>query len=268
MSRQLKVLIAALLLLPFAFSLAQQTGDGPASAGPPMADQDRPAPGQFPAQAPPGALPIGTPAPDGIGATVGPSPGAGEMKQGPWLEGSVGTPLTAGARMPANSVVRTVDGAEFDLNAAVASRPTVLIFYRGGWCPYCNAHLRELQESAPALEEMGYRILAISTDAPAALQATMDRHELSYQLLSDASVEVADRFGLKYKVSDQYLGHVKNDHGTDLVAQNGGHLITPAAFVMDTDGVIRFAYVNMNFSVRITQESLLKAAREALAEAP
>ena len=166
--------------------------------------------------------------------------------------------------MPAKSVVRTLDGKEFDLNAAVASQPTVLIFYRGGWCPYCNAHLRELQQSAPALAEMGYQILAISTDTPDALRATLDRLELDYQLLSDASVEVADSFGLKYKVKDEYLGHVKNDHETDLVAQNGGYLLTPGAFVMSTDGVIRFAYVNMNYAVRIRQESLLKAARQAL----
>lgn len=206
----------------------------------------------------------GTVAPDGIGVSMDMTPGVAEMENGIWVEGSVGTPLSAGDRMPPDSVVADMDGKPFDLNAAVASQPTILIFYRGGWCPYCNAHLRELQSSVPALEEMGYQILAISTDTPEALKVTAEEQQMSYQLLSDVKVSVADGFGLKFRVKDNYLDHVKNDRGTDLVAQNGGNLLTPGAFVMSTDGVIRFAYVNQNFTVRVSQEVLLKAARDAL----
>jgi len=210
------------------------------------------------------AYAAGTRAPDGMGVSMDMTPGVGEMEDGVWVDGTVGTPLKAGDRMPAGSMVQDIDGNPFDLNTAVASQPTILIFYRGGWCPYCNAHLRELQSSVPALEEMGYQILAISTDTPEALKVTAEEQQMSYQLLSDVKVSVADGFGLKFRVKDNYLDHVKNDRGTDLVAQNGGNLLTPGAFVMSTDGVIRFAYVNQNFTVRVSQEVLLKAARDAL----
>jgi peroxiredoxin len=212
---------------------------------------------------PPG-IPVGTVAPDGIGVTVERSPSAGDMEQGPWIQGTMQTALQAGATMPANSVVRTIEGKPFDLNAAVRRQPTVLIFYRGGWCPYCNAHLRDLQKSMGTLKEMGYQLLAISTDTPQALRKTLDDNALDYRLLSDSQLAVASGFGLKYKVQSAYLDHVKNDKGTDLVAQNGGYLLNPGAFVMDTKGVIRFAYVNRNFTVRISQDALLKAARDAL----
>jgi peroxiredoxin len=224
-----------------------------------------------PAQtAPPGPAGVaaGTAAPDGFGVTMAPSPGAGKIANGPWVDESSIQPLQAGARMPANCVVRTVDGKPFDLNAAVASKPTVLIFYRGGWCPYCNAHLRELQKSVGTLQGMGYQLLAVSTDTPAALRQTLTEDQLSYRLLSDSKVEVAAKFGLRYKVVDSYLAHVKNDHHTDLVSQNGGYLLTPGAYILDEAGVIRFAYVNNNFSVRISQDALLKAARAALNSVP
>jgi peroxiredoxin len=239
--------VALALLAPF---------DPPAarSAPPPNGSAEQPSLG----------IAAGTPAPDGIGVTVDRSPGAGQIANGPWEDESVIRPLQAGAKMPANSVVQTVTGKRFNLNAAVASKPTVLIFYRGGWCPYCNAHLRQLQGSADALQNMGYQLLAISTDTPAAIRATLTRDKLSYQLLSDSRVGVAAKFGLRYKVVASYLAHVKNDHGTDLVAQNGGYLLTPGAFILDRAGVIRFAYVNNNFSVRISQQALLQAAREAL----
>ena len=206
----------------------------------------------------------GTHAADGIGVAVGPTRSTEETFNAPWEEDSVDTPLKAGDKMTAHSIVQTMEGEDFDLNAAVASQPTVLIFYRGGWCPYCNAHLRELQTSAPALQAMGYQILAVSTDMPEALKETADGNELSYQLFADPMVTVADSFGLKYKVKQNYLDHLTNDHDTDLVAQNGGYLLTPGAYIMNTDGVIEFAYVNMNFAVRISQDALLKAAREAL----
>lgn len=212
----------------------------------------------------PPSIPIGTVAPDGLGATVGLSQSAGVQEQGPWEEGSVGTPLQVGASMPADSVVQTVDGKSFDLNAAVAEKPTVLIFYRGGWCPYCNAHLRDLQKSVGALREMGYQLLAVSTDTPAALRATLESEKLDYQLLSDSTVAVAKKFGLTYKVIQAYLDHVKNDRGTDLQAQNGGYLVTPAVYVLDRKGVVRFMYANQNFTVRLKQDVLLDAARAAL----
>jgi peroxiredoxin len=206
----------------------------------------------------------GTAAPDGIGVTTARAPSAGNMDTGPWVDASVIKPLPAGVKMPANSIVQTVDGKSFDLNMAVAKQPTVLIFYRGGWCPYCNAHLRELQNSVGALQAMGYQLLAISTDTPAALRETLTEDKLSYQLFSDSQVAVAAKFGLRYKVVDSYLGHVKNDHKTDLVAQNGGYLLTPGAYILDTKGMIRFAYVNNNYAVRISQDALLKAAKDAL----
>ncbi|RMG56016.1 MAG: hypothetical protein D6723_01365 [Acidobacteria bacterium] len=41
-------------------------------------------------------------------------------------------PLLVGERVP-SVTLKTVDGRPFDLSAAIARKPTVLIFYRGGW---------------------------------------------------------------------------------------------------------------------------------------
>ena len=219
------------------------------------------------AAASPGSLPTvaaGTRAPDGIGVVVAPSSVAGPMAHGPWVPGSLMTPLKAGARLPAGSVVRTLEGKPFSLNSAAAAKPTVLIFYRGGWCPYCNAHLRDLQGSEPALRAMGYQILAISADPPQKLRETLTDDNLTYILLSDASLRVAARFGLRYKANAEFIDALRKAHNTDLLTQNGGYLLTPAAFVLDRHGVIRFAYANPNFTVRVGQDVLLKAARDAL----
>ena len=249
--RSLAIVCCTALVLPTAF----------AQGGPP----DAPPPGPPSGMPPP--LPVGTPAPDGIGVTVGPAPTAGNMDEsgfGPWVDVSVVSPLQNGDKIPDNSTLLATDGTSFDLNAAVAEQPTLLIFYRGGWCPYCNAHLRELQGSAGALQEMGYRILAVSTDTPSQLQEFMAEEPVDYTLLSDSTVEVATKFGLRFQVVEHYLDHVRDDRGRDLREQTGGYLITPGAFILDQSGTIRFSYVNNNFAVRISQDALLAAARAAI----
>lgn len=232
-----------------------------------------PAPGAGPAPGGPGpnflatATPAGTQAPDGIGATVAPSPvGAGQMANGHWEPESLMTPLKAGASMPRGNIAQTADGERFDVDAAVAAKPTVLIFYRGGWCPYCNAHLRDLQGSEPALHAMGYQILAVSAEPPAALRQTLTDAKLSYTLLSDASLEIATRFGLRYKLKEDYASRIRARGA--LAADNPGYLLTPGAFVLDRKGHVHFAYVNTNYAVRVRQDALLEAARQALRASP
>jgi peroxiredoxin len=184
-----------------------------------------------PGDPPPLSVTAGTRAPDGIGVTTAPSTSADKLAYGNWVDISVVRPLQPGAKIPPACIVQTVEGKPFSLNAAVASRPTVLIFYRGGWCPYCNAHLRQLQGSMQALQAMGYQLLAISSDTPKELRDTLTKDKLSYQLLSDSKIEVAAKFGLRYKANDEFLNRLKNGEGSgygpDLTAQNGGYLLTP-----------------------------------------
>lgn len=211
-------------------------------------------------------VPPGTRAPDGIGETVKDAVHAGEYTADvltylPWEDASVVRPLAVGTPVPDGSVVRTESDEPFSLNDAVKRQPTVLIFYRGGWCPYCSAHLRQLQKSEPELEKLGCQILAVSTDTPEELRKFKSGNQLTYTLLSDTRLDVAARFGLRFKVSETYLKHVEQ---LDLETKTGGYLLTPCAFVIDRQGVIRFAYVNNNYSVRVGQDKLLQAARDAL----
>lgn len=263
-NRYIPRLLAFLLCVaPIGLTAYSQTHEQPGAAPSlPPGPGGNPPPGPPPG-APPG-VPAGTPAPDGIGVTVGPAPSAENIDEsgfGPWEDISVVKPLQAGEKIPDGIVLHDRNGTPFNLSAAVAEQPTLLIFYRGGWCPYCNVHLGELGTISEDLQEIGYRILAISSDTPAQLLESSADQTFEYQLLSDGTLEAAAQFGLRYKVVDRYLEHVKNDRGRDLVAQNGGYLLTPGAFLVDQSGTIRYTYVNNNFAVRITPQNLLKAAR-------
>jgi len=172
-------------------------------------------------------------------------------------------PLTTGETVP-DGLLTTIKGQQIKLKTLLGKKPTILIFYRGGWCPYCNAHLGRLARMAPELRDMGYQILAINPDKPESLKETLAKYRINYTLLSDRRMDVTRKFGLAYKVDRETLVNMKK-WGEDLEKTTGNslHLLpVPAAYIIDTKGVIRFAYANSDFRVRVDTDDLMKAARE------
>lgn len=167
------------------------------------------------------------------------------------------SPLLNGESIPAVTVPDAA-GKSFDLNKAVAEKPTILIFYRGGWCPFCSKQLSGLQEIAPDLEKEGYQLIAISTDQPEGLAQSANKEKLSYTLLSDADLNVSKQFGLAYKAPKGYWEMLPKTTGgkdTDLL------LPVPSVFVLDTKGVIHFEYINPDFKQRLSPELLMAVSK-------
>lgn len=175
-------------------------------------------------------------------------------------------PLSSGARVPAADLV-ALDGRATDLSAALAGKPTVLIFYRGSWCPYCNKHLAALAEIEPRLLEMGVQILALSPDEPAGLKAMADKNHLNYRLLSDHAMHAASAFGVAFRVDAKTIEAYKG-YGIALTPVPGEPdarwLPVPAVFVIGRDGVIKFAHTNPDFKVRLSGDEVMAAAKSAL----
>ncbi|GAB4045964.1 peroxiredoxin-like family protein [Spirosoma litoris] len=167
------------------------------------------------------------------------------------------SPLLIGETIP-DTHPRSLDGNPISLLNKVAEKPTILVFYRGGWCPYCSRQLAELRTLEPDLEKMGYQLIAISTDSPENLKNTLDKNQLKYTLLSDADLTVAKAFGLAFKAPAAYdatLEKGSNGKNTEKL------LPVPAVFLLNQQGIIKFEYINPNFKERLSGK-LLKAAAE------
>lgn len=166
-------------------------------------------------------------------------------------------PILIGESIP-DLVLKDVTAKEVELKAVLAQKPSIVIFYRGGWCPYCNLHLAELQTIESKILAAGYQIIAISPDSPESLQASTTKNKLNYSLLSDTGLHAAQAFGLAFKAPARYSDMLeKASAGT-----NKDLLPVPAVFMINTKGEVIFEYINPDYKKRLKGNLLLSLLAE------
>ena len=176
-------------------------------------------------------------------------------------------PLFEGMPAPA-FVVKRPDGTPYSFDPDALERPTILFFYRGGWCPYCNAQLMELRHIEDEIDALGFDQLYLSADSPVTLGKGLAGLEepFDYTILSDNDLVAAQSFGIAFRVDDVTV-HKYLEYGIDLEAASGRDhhgLPVPAVFIVDRNGMISFAYVNPDYRFRLAPDVLMAAAKATL----
>lgn len=180
------------------------------------------------------------------------------------------TPLKTGDRAP-SFTVRTVDDVPFDFDPAQLERPTILISFRGGWCPYCNMHLSELRTVIPQIKEAGADILFLSNDPPNQLYSSLKQETqddiagLDYTILSDAEISAARALGTAFRIDTgvtKYLDEKGREYSGSSIGKHNA-LAVPSVYVIDRSGMIVFDFVAPDYKVRLSAEDLLAAAKNA-----
>ena len=158
------------------------------------------------------------------------------------------SPLLIGEKIP-TLILENSNGEKVSTDK-IFNKKTVLVIYRGGWCPYCNSQLSEMQEIENQIIELGYNVVAISPDAPSFLKQTEDKKELKYQLYSDSEGKFSEALGIAFKKDKPKLD--KYSEG-----KNPGFLPVPTVYVINEKQKIDFLYINPDYSVRLSGKLLL-----------
>ena len=173
------------------------------------------------------------------------------------------SPLLNGQIIPDESVY-DAQSNKLALRDLVEEKPAVIIFYRGGWCPYCSTQLADLKSIEKPLQEMGFNIIAISPDSPERLRKQVGTDDFIAQIYSDKDFRVSKAFGLGFYLKDKVAKLYRNKLGVNFVQLDGTSRVAlpvPAAFIVDRSGLIHFQYVNPNYKVRVSPQLILEAAR-------
>lgn len=172
------------------------------------------------------------------------------------------TALKAGDRAPAFTLPNAT-GDMVSLEELLKDGPVVIAWYRGGWCPYCNMELAALQEALPAIREAGATAVAISPELPDHSLNTRQKNALEFEVLSDRGNAVAHKFGIVFTLPDVIAGHYKEM--IDLEKYNGDNsdeLPLAVTYVVDTDRVIRYAFVDADYTKRAEPKTIVEEVKK------
>ena len=153
------------------------------------------------------------------------------------------------------------------LYEALGDQVVVLVFYRGGWCPYCNITLNTYQaELVPELGRRGVALVAISPQAPDGTLSTQEKNDLTFTVLSDPGNQVANAVGIVTAPSDE-VRVAQLELGLDLAVVNADGttgLPMPTTIILDADHVVRWRDVHPDYTTRSELAQIL-AALDAVA---
>ncbi|HTV26165.1 MAG TPA: peroxiredoxin-like family protein [Xanthobacteraceae bacterium] len=176
------------------------------------------------------------------------------------LRGTIAkTMLKVGDRAP-TIVLENAKGVIVDVGGLLGNGPVIVIFYRGGWCPYCNLELRAYQAMLPDFTAAGASLVAISPEKPGDTVSTAEKNALTFEVLSDIGHKVGRAFGLVYEFTEE-LKRAYQGFNLDIPALNGTRdewaLPIAATYVIDRDGSIIHAYTDVDYRDRADPRDVL-----------
>ena len=172
--------------------------------------------------------------------------------------------LKAGDSAP-DFILPDAQGNPVRLYSLLREGHVVVVFYRGGWCPYCNLHLRGFQRRLAQIRELGGQVVAISPQLPDNSLSTQEKNELAFPVLSDVGNKIGRKFGIVFKLSKGLLDLYRT-FGLALEDANGAsgkaELPVPATFLIDGNGTIRLAHVDVDYTRRLDPDDVIASLKK------
>lgn len=167
-------------------------------------------------------------------------------------------PLKVGQPAPEVSF-QDITGKPVSLASLHAKQPIVLVFFRGGWCPFCTKHTQELIKAYPRIKELGAELYGVSPDNPESSKTNVDKNTIPFSILSDADVTAISAFGLAFEVDKDTLKRYAG-FGIDLEKASGKThhaLPVPAVYIIDRSGKLAFAHSNPDYRQRLDTKTII-----------
>ncbi|NJS13400.1 MAG: AhpC/TSA family protein [Sphingopyxis sp.] len=163
----------------------------------------------------------------------------------PSAEIKIGAPLPAFA-------LKSSTGARFP-SAHLVGKPSILIFFRGNWCPLCSAQIKELAVRYQDLDAMGVRVVLISPQPHENTEALAKKFAVPFYFLTDEGNKAARTLGIAQEdglpFGMQVLGY---DSDT----------VVPTVIITDAAGKVIWTHQTDNYRVRPEPDVFLDVIRQ------
>jgi peroxiredoxin len=130
--------------------------------------------------------------------------------------------------------------------------PSVILFVRGSWCPFCNAQVEQLTSSYKDIVDLGARLIIVTPKPLQTTRRVARFFEVEFDFWLDQSLEAAEKLGLLHRSA--VPNSFRIEYGSDAV--------WPTALVVDRSGIIRYTELSKHISDRPDPEVLLGVLRK------
>lgn len=158
-----------------------------------------------------------------------------------------------------------VGGGNWVLKDMLKKGPVVLIFYRGGWCPFCNIQLRSYEAAFSSFQVFKTNMLAISPDQLDLRYVDKPTPKLKFPVASDSDLKVITLYNVLKKVDEDLVLKYKKDYKIDLEGASGKkhHTIAvPAIVVIDQKQHIQWCYAHQNYKIRPASAAIVSVLKK------
>lgn len=169
------------------------------------------------------------------------------------------TPLKVGQTAPQFSA-KDNTGKLINLKQALKEHQSVvLFFYRGQWCPFCNKHIKDLQDSLQMLTGKGAYVVGVSPETMAGVEKTVAKTKASFSIISDRDYSIMKAYQVNY-VMEPGLADKYKKGGLDVAMANGQTdyvLPVPATYIISKNGKIKYVHFDADYKKRPSVKTLM-----------
>lgn len=154
------------------------------------------------------------------------------------------------------------DGNTVKLSDLWSNGPIVLMWYRGGWCPYCNIQLRAMQQSLKQIEGAGAQLVVLTPELPEKAKETASANDIDMVALHDRDNGLAHKYGIMFDLPDPIVPIYRDQ--LKLPSYNGSdklQLPLAATYVINSSGKITFTFLDADYKKRADPADVVDAIK-------
>ena len=170
-----------------------------------------------------------------------------------WQRASRPTPdaLRPGQPMPL-FIARDEAGNKLD-SSVLEGTPAVVIFVRGGWCPFCSKQVKDLTAAYKEITNLGARLILVTPEPLETTRRVAEFFDVDFDFWLDDGLAIARALDLVHRGG--VPGAWNREYGEDTV--------WPTSIVVDKAGIIRYTEVSKHIVDRPNPRMLLRALSNA-----
>ena len=142
----------------------------------------------------------------------------------------------------------------------------VVVFTRGGWCPYCNRFLRHLQDSLDLIKAKKAQLIVITPEFHEGIDSVVAKTGARFPIIYDSAMKITSGYNGGYRVEEKVVTRYKDSNPSiDLLKVNNQRkeawLPITAVYIVNDEGSITYRYFEEDYKKRVSVKEILQALR-------